>query len=167
METENIIKADFFDSDFQDKYKNSFDVVFSRGFIEHYDDVRSVVDRHIDLAKNGGFVIVSIPNLSGINNLLAKILNIDSYKLHNISIMDKKVFGALFDASRIDHLYCDYVGVFSFGLFNTNNRFKYYLHRAMLIFQRPFDLLLRILCKNNFLNNKYSSPYLLFIGRKK
>lgn len=163
---ENIIEADFFDTKFQEKYREKFDLVFSRGFIEHYDDVKSVVAKHLNLAKSGGFIIVSIPNLSGINNLLARFFNVDSYRLHNTSIMKKDVFADLFDTKKIEKIYCDYVGIFSFGLFNTNNKIKYYLYRLLLLIQRPFDLLFRVFFKNNLLKNSFSSPYLLFIGKK-
>ncbi len=167
LNPENIIHRDFFDPSFESEYKEKFDIVFSRGFIEHYDDVKLVVDKHLKLIKRGGYVIISIPNLSGLNKLLAKFLNLASYNLHNTSIMDKNIFIKLFDDEKIDRLYFDYVGIFSFGLFNTNSKFKYYLYRLLLLIQRPFDLLLRILFGNNLLKSRYSSPYLLFIGKKK
>ncbi len=167
LNPENVIKADFFDKDFHSNYHEKFDLVFSRGFIEHYDDVKSVVDLHLSLIKKGGLVIVSIPNLSGLNKFFGKFFNIDSYNLHNTSIMSRKSFSELFDPEKVEMVFCDYVGVFSFGLFNTNRRWKYFLHRVLLIVQRPFDFLLRILFDKPTLRSKYSSPYLMFIGRKK
>lgn len=163
----NIIQADFFSEEFLESNREKFDLVFSRGFIEHYDDVKSVVDRHLDLIKSGGYVIVSIPSLVGLNKILAKFFNVDSYNLHNVSIMDKKVFADLFDDKKVGKVYCDYVGIFSFGLFNTNKKWKYFLHRILLLVQRPFDFLFRVLFKNGNLRHKYTSPYLMFIGRKK
>ena len=38
MDTKNIIQTDFFDNKFQEENKERFDAVFSRGFIEHYDE---------------------------------------------------------------------------------------------------------------------------------
>ena len=52
-----------------------FDVVMSRGFIEHFDEPSSVVDRHLDLLKPGGLLVVSIPNLRGVNGLLTRFFH--------------------------------------------------------------------------------------------
>jgi hypothetical protein len=98
---------------------------------------------------------------------LAKLLNVDSLSKHNVSIMNKKSFCELFLKHKMEKIYCDYVGIFSFGLFNTNLKWKYFLHRLLLLSQRPFDFLLRIFMPANHLKNKYTSPYLLFIGLKK
>ncbi len=167
LNTDNIIEADFFDENFQKINKENFDLVFSRGFIEHFDDAKNVVEKHLNLIKKEGYIIISIPNISGINKLLAKLFNIDSYNLHNISIMNRKVFGELFSSNIVDVLYCDYVGIFSFGLFNTNKKWKFYLYRILLLIQRPFDFVLRLFFKNNILKSRFSSPYILFIGKKK
>ncbi len=165
---ENVIFADFFDDLFLEKYKESFDVVFSRGFIEHFENPKDVVSRHFDLLKKGGVLFIQIPNLSGVNYFLAKILNIDSFNLHNISIMNKDKFGNLFDKNLLDFYYCDYLGFFSFGLFNTNTKFKYLIYRALLIVQRFFDLFFRLFFVLGVdLKSKFTSPYLLFVGRKK
>jgi SAM-dependent methyltransferase len=164
---DNIIEADFFDDNFQKDYQESFDLVFSRGFIEHFNDVSCVISKHLTLVKKGGYVIISIPNISGLNKVFAKFLNYDSFLIHNTSIMNLKVFAELFPKNEIESLYCDYVGLFSFGLFNTNKKWKYYLHRILLILQRTFDFFLRLFLKDNILKNQFSSPYLLFIGKKK
>ena len=167
LDPQNIIQRDFFDTTFESEYKDKFDLVFSRGFIEHYDDVKSVVDKHLSLIKSGGLILISIPNLQGLNKIFGKALNIDSYNLHNVSIMNLKTFGSLFSDQEVERIFCDYVGLFSFGLFNTNKKWKYHLHRILLLIQRPFDLLLRVMFPSGHLKSRNSSPYLLFIGRKK
>jgi len=163
---ENIVQADFFSEGFQSDYAGKFDVVFSRGFIEHYDNVEKVVSDHYRLLNRGGLLVIMIPNLSGVNYHLAKILNIDSFRLHNISIMNKKSFASLFSKLSLEQLYSDYVGIFSWGLFNTNKRWKYVLHRVLLLIQRPVDLFLRVIFPGG-MRYKYTSPYLLFIGKKR
>lgn len=167
LDPNQIIKADFFNDQFERNYRGQFDAIFSRGFIEHYDDVGLVVQRHLDLIKSGGLVIISVPNLSGINYYLSRFFNLDSLLLHNTSIMNRQSFRSLFPADQVTELYCDYVGLFSFGLFNTNKGWKYLLHRALLLIQRPIDLILRTLFPDNVLKSRFTSPYLLFIGIKK
>ena len=166
LNKDNIIYADFFDPLFQSEQKNKYDIVFSRGFIEHFDTVKSVVQNHINMLKVGGYIVIIIPQISSLNGYIARFFNIDSYKVHNISIMNKDSFTNLFPYSQLEHVYCDYVGIGSIGLFNTNTRWKYILYRVLLLLQRPVDFLLRVFVPKNILNNKYTSPYLLFIGKK-
>lgn len=167
LDENNIIKADFFNKDFQENNAGKYDVVFSRGFIEHFDNVQSVVDLHSNILKNNGYLVIMIPNLNGVNKVLAKFLNKSSYDLHNISIMNKKSFSGLFSEEDYSINYCDYVGLFSFGLFNTDKKWKYYLYRFLLLVQRPFDLLFRIIFRDRVFTNKYTSPYLLCIAQKR
>jgi 2-polyprenyl-3-methyl-5-hydroxy-6-metoxy-1,4-benzoquinol methylase len=166
LNPEQIVQANFFDPKFQNQYREKFDLVFSRGFIEHFDDVQQIVDHHLNLLKKGGHLIVMIPNLSGLNYFLARIFNNDSLILHNLSIMNKNKFSRLFDKTVIGPRYSDYVGLFSFGLFNTNSKLKYSLHRFLTILQWPLDFLLRSVFGSKILKSRFSSPYLLFIGVK-
>ena len=46
---ENVIHADFFSEQFLKKYQGYFDIVISRGFIEHFLNVDEVIDKHIEL----------------------------------------------------------------------------------------------------------------------
>ncbi|MFZ2522906.1 MAG: class I SAM-dependent methyltransferase [Minisyncoccia bacterium] len=167
VSSSNIIFADFFDNKFQQNNFEKYDIIFSRGFIEHYDDVHSVVKLHADLIKKDGYVVVMIPNLNGLNRVLAKFLNKSSYDLHNLSIMDKKVYSDLFTKNGIEVMFCGYVGIFSVGLFNTDSKLKYLLYRILLILQRPFDLIFRVFLSKMDLGWKYTSPYLLFVGQKR
>ncbi len=163
----NVMKADFFDEVFQSANSGKYDLIFSRGFIEHFDDVSKVVDDHLRLVGEKGYLVISIPNISGLNYYILNASNRSSLITHNFSIMNKDVFCKLFENKNLDFLYCDYVGTFSFGLFNTDRKWKYYLWRIFLILQRPFDLLWRVIFGKHHIKSRYTSPYLLFIGRKK
>lgn len=167
LDPSGVIYADFFDTEFQKNNAGLYDVVFSRGFIEHFDDVKHVVDLHSNLVKKDGYIVIMIPNLSGINKVLAQFLNKTSYDLHNTSIMNIKSFTALFPDTDFHHLYCNYLGLFSFGLFNTDKKWKYYMYRLSLLIQRPFDFLLRVFAGDMLVTSQYTSPYLLCIAQKK
>lgn len=64
-----------------------FDVVYSLGLIEHFDDPRPIVEAHVSLARPGGTVIMAIPNFGGFQGRLMKHLAPDAAALHNLSIM--------------------------------------------------------------------------------
>jgi len=55
----NVIYADFFSKEFKDQYRSYFDIVVSRGFIEHFTDLNDVIQKHLDLLKEGGYLLVA------------------------------------------------------------------------------------------------------------
>lgn len=76
----------------EDLFSNSFpaehfDVVFSRGVIEHFDDPRSVVAEHLRLVKPSGMAIMTVPNYGGIYGSLQRICDPDNLAIHNLEIM--------------------------------------------------------------------------------
>lgn len=46
LNPEHVIESDFFADDFQSAYRAQFDVVISRGFIEHFTSLQPVIDAH-------------------------------------------------------------------------------------------------------------------------
>jgi len=165
---ENIILADFFNDEFQKKYCDFFDTVYSKGFIEHFDNPKEVVSSHLNILKSEGLLIVQIPNLLGANSYISKFFNIDSYKLHNTSIMDLESFRNLFLHDGVDILFVNYVGLFNIGLFNTNNSTKEKIRLFVYYFiQQPSNLIFRFISYFCIIESKYTSPYLLLIAKKK
>ena len=76
---------DFFNTSFPEK---SFDVVYSAGFIEHFDDPKPAVISHVRLAKSGGKIVILIPNYGGIYGKLQKYFHPENLALHNVQIMN-------------------------------------------------------------------------------
>jgi 2-polyprenyl-3-methyl-5-hydroxy-6-metoxy-1,4-benzoquinol methylase len=167
IDPENIIKADFFSREFLEQNRERFDIVFSRGFVEHFRDVRSVVARHRDLVKPGGTLVISIPNFSGINRLLFSFFNRAVLEKHNLDIMAIANFRQLFACPDLTSLFCSYFGTFDFGLFNTNeNSPRRHLLTACRGAQMFLNVLFRILFRNRGFDGPRHSPYLIYIGRK-
>src|SRR5262245_8347127 len=65
----------------------SFDVVASFGVIEHFDDPRPAIGKHLDLVAPGGKALITIPNYGGIYGLLQRWFDPDNLALHNLNIM--------------------------------------------------------------------------------
>jgi len=167
LDPQQVIEADFFDDHFLAEHEAQFDFVYSRGFIEHFDDPASVVARHARLLKSGGLLIILIPHLQGVNHFLARRLNPESFAMHNIRIMRKDAFAALFPTSQYETEYLGYMGGFSFGLFNANMPAKQQLLSVLNLLERPFDFLWRICSPIIRIETPFTSPYLLAIMRKK
>lgn len=43
------------------EYEKNFDIVWSQGLIEHFDNVPFLISAHLKMAKEGGLVIISVP----------------------------------------------------------------------------------------------------------
>lgn len=81
------IEGDFFsyqDQDIPEKY----DVVFSAGFIEHFQDTQKVILQHLHFLRPEGLLYISLPNFCGLNGWVQRILDPKNYALHNIKAMD-------------------------------------------------------------------------------
>jgi 2-polyprenyl-3-methyl-5-hydroxy-6-metoxy-1,4-benzoquinol methylase len=167
LDPSHVIEADFFDDTFLNRHANEFDVVYSRGFIEHFDDPASVVERHAHLLKQNGLLIILIPNLQGVNRFLAKNLNPESYAMHNTSIMKTDAFANLFPKEKYAHEFIGYVGGFSVGLFNADVPTKGKLLHMLNYVQKPFDWMWRLASPLMRIETPYTSPYLVAIMRKK
>lgn len=65
----------------------SFDVVASFGLIEHFDDPRPVVERHVNLVGPGGTALIVVPNYGGIYGRLQRHFYPENLAIHNLAIM--------------------------------------------------------------------------------
>jgi 2-polyprenyl-3-methyl-5-hydroxy-6-metoxy-1,4-benzoquinol methylase len=74
---------------------NNFDVVFSVGVIEHFDDPRDIVRKHLSLVRPGGTALMTVPNYSGIYGRLQRYFDAESLLFHNTKIMSCEALAAL------------------------------------------------------------------------
>jgi 2-polyprenyl-3-methyl-5-hydroxy-6-metoxy-1,4-benzoquinol methylase len=167
IDTSNVIHSDAFSEEFISNYRGFFDVVLSRGFIEHFSDVGPAIDMHIALLKDGGYLVVSVPNASGLNYALAAIFNRKRLRMHNRAIMNKRNFTRIFSRSELQQVYGSHFGTFSFSLFSTPPgspmRFALALCRKL---GSCMNVALRLVLGRRGLESQFTSPYLLYIGRK-
>lgn len=162
----HVLHGDFFDDGFLDAHRGAFDVVTSNGFIEHFDDVRAVVARHVALVRPGGLVAISVPNLTGVNGLLTRFFHRALLDAHNLDIMALDAFARLFDGFGLTSLACERVGLFHLGLQATPpGSPKRHLLRAGLALQIPLELVERRLFGTHAPAPAWSSPYLYYVGR--
>jgi len=168
IDPDNVIHADFFSEDFRKNYRAHFDVVMSVSFVEHFSDAGEVIDKHVHVLRNGGFLIVTIPNLRGLNYLLARLFDKEMLSTHNMRIMNKEAFSAIFGRQDLSTVYCDYYGTFEFGLFSykENLRLRFLLNLCKLA-QRPLNVMFRLLFRDRGFENRFFSPHLIYIGKKK
>ena len=167
LDPNNVIHSDFFSDEFQKKHQEEFDIVMSRGFVEHFSDAKEVIKKHLNLLIPGGILIIIIPNFRGINYFLQSFFNKEIISMHNLDIMEKQKFLKLFDNEYLKTLYCNYFGTFNFGLFNIKKDFlRNFLQKACDRLQWMLNFIFYFLLRNKGLEHKFFSPYLIFIGKK-
>lgn len=164
----NVIEADFFSNAFLDANLGRFDIVVSRGFIEHFDDVKTVVERHLAIAKDGGVILIIIPNLLGIYYPWTKIFNSEQLPLHNLEIMKIENFRNACAVSGVEVLRCGYFGTFSFWMFTapTKATITNGIIRLLHYLQRCLNVVFRLLFSKRGFESSFFSPNLIFIARK-
>jgi SAM-dependent methyltransferase len=164
---DNVIHADIFSADLARRYKERFDVVISKGFIEHFEDLRPVIDRHTNLLKPGGYLIVTVPNLRGANNVLARLFDETAIPRHNTKIMRKHLYRALFEREDLEALFCDYYGTFSFYLFTAGKSpIRRLAVKAAYKLQPALNLAFRTVLGARGAETGLFSPFLMYVGRK-
>lgn len=67
--------------------KESFDVVFSGGLIEHFDDTEMIVNKHLEFLKPGGKLIVELPNMLGFHGFIFRTFNKKHFYEHKMLSM--------------------------------------------------------------------------------
>ncbi len=155
-----IVCENVFQTSFNEE---SFDIVYSMGLIEHFQNPAEIIDVHTKLLKRGGTTIITIPNLNRslyltIIRLLGKEKEIS--KTHNLSIMDKKVLNKLLQDSRLKILTLNY-----FGPVDLTITFSGIKNRPILYLMH---LLNQIVGYVTFFmpHSKYFSPYIVLVAQK-
>ncbi|MCJ7634197.1 class I SAM-dependent methyltransferase [Candidatus Bathyarchaeota archaeon] len=117
----NFILGDAFKLPFTD---NSFDIVFSKGFIEHFKKPQDfmLLKEHVRVLKNKGYLICEVPNLAvsleylyvkyfydfkqGYKHYIKTHRQIMSYfKKLNLQIISSKFFGWFFERFNVPQLF--------------------------------------------------------------
>ncbi|HCO95683.1 MAG TPA: hypothetical protein DIU00_17345 [Phycisphaerales bacterium] len=146
----NIYNRDFF-GDFSDIPR--FDVVLSMGFIEHFNDLDDVFRRHVNLLQKNGFLVIGVPNYSGISQKVLSRTAPDMLSRHNLDAMDLKNWSILETTYGLIPLFKGYIGGFE------PKNLKRCEHRTLRnLFIRYFFKMLHTLMSPFSFLRKYNSP---------
>jgi trans-aconitate methyltransferase len=105
-----LFKQDFF----QWQPGRTFDIVYSIGFVEHFEDPHRVLRKHSDLLAPGGHLIVTMPHFAHMQYLFHWLIDRDNLRKHNTRIMRLPILRKAVEGLplRLDHL--DYFETFGF-----------------------------------------------------
>jgi 2-polyprenyl-3-methyl-5-hydroxy-6-metoxy-1,4-benzoquinol methylase len=137
------LKVDLYHDDFFNHRlpPASFDVVTSFGVIEHFDDARPVVLRHLDLVKPGGVALIAIPNYGGLYGFLQRWFDGPNLALHNLEIMSPLALTALMDSSDIESVRAYPFGAMSPWIVNLDKRLPHFAAKLVALGVNALGLL--------------------------
>lgn len=105
----NIYNRDFL-GDLSDLPR--FDLVFSMGFVEHFNELDDIFRRHIKLLNKGGILVLGVPNFGGINQKVLAQTAPKMLSMHNIEAMDIKRWNVIESLYGLTPLFKGYIGGF-------------------------------------------------------
>jgi SAM-dependent methyltransferase len=94
-----------------------FDVVFSLGFVEHFESLTDVVAAHTRLVKPGGTLAVGAPNVRGVNGWFMRRLGPRRLASHNTDALLLDHWDAFEADLCLERVFRGYVGGFEPGVF--------------------------------------------------
>ena len=108
--------------DFREAASGRFDVVGSFGFVEHFEDFRSVVEFQLRLVKPGGLALVQFPNFYGfVQRTLRQIVDRDNLANHVFAAMNlENYLGWIENFGKV--VYAGHYGNFDFWTDDYRNR---------------------------------------------
>lgn len=116
-----IVCSDFFNA--PGHLYNYFDVVVSFGVVEHYKKTSECIKALSKYLKPNGLIITIIPNLTGVNGVLQRIINREIYDIHvplNKLDLEQAHRNAGLEVKVCDYFMFSNLGVLNFSK-NRNN----------------------------------------------
>jgi 2-polyprenyl-3-methyl-5-hydroxy-6-metoxy-1,4-benzoquinol methylase len=66
--------------------ERSFDVVYSLGVVEHFQNPKPAIESHLAMAKPGGVVLITVPNYGGLYGRIQRYFDPENLGIHNLDI---------------------------------------------------------------------------------
>jgi SAM-dependent methyltransferase len=128
-----------------------YDLVLSNGFVEHFENHELVLDGHVKYMKEGGVLIVIIPNMRGLIRPYKKLLDRQNLSKHCLDSMKLSVFSRFAERSKLKLICAEYFGDFPFQVHDDLNGLKKHIQKACrILFKYGLNRTIR----------RYPNPYL-------
>lgn len=137
-----------------------YNLVCSFGFVEHFTNYTSVIEKHTELVKPSGILVISTPNFRKLQYVLHRFLDFENLKRHNLESMNIKKWTKIMQDNNMKVLYKGYYKTADFWTDSPKNgRIRDYISSRI---QNLFNHI------NQRINlpNQLTSPYLICIAQK-
>lgn len=137
-----------------------FDIVVSNGLIEHFNDTKDILQRHVAFLNDKGALLVTLPNFAGLNGWFQKTFDAENYSKHNIRCMDIHYLTELCQSLHLKDIDVYYHGRFMLWLEDASSKplFARWLLKMLWL---PLKLILKIIP----VETKAFSPYIVISAR--
>jgi SAM-dependent methyltransferase len=156
LELNGVVGGYFQEDVFDFTTDELYDVVFSAGFVEHFNDPVAPVSKHADLAKPGGMVVLSVPNITHFNLWAMRRYEPVALATHRFELMTPTGLQHASLRAGLETVFVGYEPV-TFRLICDVGHWTFPV-RAL----RKALFLLRA----DSIPNKWGSPHLIYVGRK-
>jgi len=163
--TDQVIEGDFFAPGWAPA--EPFDAVVSFGFVEHFSDPAEVVARHLALLRPGGVLVVTLPNLRGLNGQLTGWLNPDLLAGHNLDLMTTAAVRALVADADADVAFCGGYGGVDVGCLTASSRSTRLALRGLRAGQWGINRALAALPAGAVPRGGWHSPYFALLATRR
>lgn len=114
-----------------------WDVVASFGLIEHFKNTVEVIQKHLNLLKPGGYLVLVIPNHQGLYGHMMKMVSYEEYKTHNRMDYEdiRETLNQIGQVVILKGGYYGHIGFWNFSLYQhvkTAGKLPYLLVRSPL-----------------------------------
>jgi len=152
-----VIEGDLF------KYQpeKQYALVLSCGLIEHFNDTKDIIARHLQFLKPGGTLFITLPNFTGVNGWVQRKYDMSNYEKHNISSMNPELLAGYCKELGLKNVQASYYGKFSIWLENRAEQSS--LAKAFL---KVLWLTGKVATKIVPLESKSLSPYIVVKATK-
>ncbi|MFZ5437827.1 MAG: class I SAM-dependent methyltransferase [Patescibacteria group bacterium] len=152
-----VYEQDFF----KFKTNKKYDVVFSSGFIEHFDNFDEVINKHWQLTNKGGVMLIILPNLLGLNGHVQLFFDPNNLNIHNLKSMDIQNLRKIVKTLKPKKSEVNYYGGLSIWLEDLSNKsiFHKLIVYCIYVIGKIFKLA--------GFNSKFTSPFIYIMAEKK
>lgn len=142
-----------------DKLQGNFDVVYSAGLVEHFNEPATCVQAMSRLLKAGGMMVTVIPNFAGAMGMALKVLDRPLFEMH--VLLDREALASAHRDAGLKVQSCDYFLALHLGVLDIA-RFRHILRPLSFLITGVFTFV------NQYLPlvkpNRFSSPYIICVA---
>lgn len=143
---------------------NTFDYVMSFGFMEHFDQWEIILDKHIELVSNNGYLILEVPNFKGFFQFLPRfIFDNSDFKRHNLESMNLNKWISILEQNNFEIVTAEYFGGYQLWFDKKIRNKKIQLFRDFFV--KCLNKLLKIIYPKKK-NHPAFSSYVGIIAKK-
>jgi 2-polyprenyl-3-methyl-5-hydroxy-6-metoxy-1,4-benzoquinol methylase len=153
----NYIQEDFFKVIPAEK----FDLVFSMGFIEHFENFNEVMDKHVEFMNDGGALLIRVPNKKYFRKWYGMLVDYENLRIHNLKCMNFNVFTDFAQRNNLLIHTLNYEGGFAYPVHQDLNFIQKIIYHSV----RRFSIILDPLVKK--FPSKFYSNHIIAIFTKR